>query len=103
MAKYALSQMALADLSNIWEYTYEEWSQMQADKYYTLLINTCQKLADKPSIGKAYKQIADDIFGYRIKKHIIFYHTISKKSTTTVEIIRILHESMDLRNQLAEG
>lgn len=41
MAKYFLSNKAVADLSNIWDYTYEIWSESQADNYYELIIETC--------------------------------------------------------------
>ena len=36
MAKYFLTHKAVDDLSKIWEYTYEVWSENQADKYYQL-------------------------------------------------------------------
>lgn len=45
MAKYELSNSAVADLSNIWDYTFEAWSEKQADKYYNILIETCNKIA----------------------------------------------------------
>ena len=34
MAKYFLTNKAVEDLSKIYEYTFELWSQNQADKYY---------------------------------------------------------------------
>ena len=34
MAKYYFTNKAVEDLSDIWEYTAEAWSQKQADKYY---------------------------------------------------------------------
>ena len=33
MAKYHLTNKAVDDLSEIWDYTYEVWSENQADKY----------------------------------------------------------------------
>ena len=38
MSKYILSNKAVNDLSKIWEYTYEVWSENQADKYYFELL-----------------------------------------------------------------
>ena len=102
MAKYILTNKAVADLTCIWEYTYEEWSETQADKYYTTLINTCQELADNPTMGKAYNEVADKLLGYRVERHIIFYQPIPNKASATIKIIRILHESMDLRNRILE-
>ena len=34
MSKYFFSNKAVDDLSKIWDYTYEVWSEGQADKYY---------------------------------------------------------------------
>jgi len=41
MAKYRLSNKAVEDLANIWEYTYQTWSEKQADKYYRFLLEHC--------------------------------------------------------------
>ncbi len=32
MAKYKLTNKAVKDLANIWNYTFEAWSERQADK-----------------------------------------------------------------------
>ena len=34
MAKYRFTRKAVEDLSDIWHYTLETWSQKQADRYY---------------------------------------------------------------------
>lgn len=39
MAKYLLTNKAVEDLSKIWDYTYEVWSENQADRYYTLMLD----------------------------------------------------------------
>jgi len=41
MAKYFLSNKAVEDLSSIWIYTVETWSEQQADLYYSQIISTC--------------------------------------------------------------
>ncbi|ANH80994.1 plasmid stabilization protein [Niabella ginsenosidivorans] len=101
MAYYTLSNKAVEDLSNIWaySYSYEAWSENQADKYYELLIEACRKLAENPMLGKNYEAISKDIHGFKTGKHIIFYRALKHKA---IEIVRILHESMDLRNRLTE-
>ncbi|TAN19826.1 MAG: type II toxin-antitoxin system RelE/ParE family toxin [Chitinophagaceae bacterium] len=60
---------------------------------------TCRKIAENPEIGKNYNEIGSSILGYLFKKHIIFY-TI--KNPDEIQIIRILHSSMDLKNRIAE-
>ena len=56
MAKYLLTNKAVEDLSKIWDYTYEVWSENQADKYYELLIEACQEISKSPDIGKNYDE-----------------------------------------------
>ena len=90
MPKYRLTNKAVEDLSEIWEYTYVEWSEKQADIYYKFLMSTCQELANKPNLGKNYSDIESNLLGYLANRHIIFYKTISK---TEIEVIRILHRS----------
>ena len=43
MANYYLTNKAVDDLTQIWDYTFEEWSERQADKYYNELLNACKK------------------------------------------------------------
>lgn len=99
MAKYFFSNKAVDDLTAIWEYTYNKWSETQADNYYNLLIKACEEIASKPTLGKNYQNIAADVFGFGAGKHIIFFQKISAKE---IEIVRILHEQMDLKNRIGE-
>ena len=48
-------------------------------------------------IGKVYSEISMGLFGLKSGKHIIFYHIVSENE---IEVIRILHERMDLTNRL---
>lgn len=99
MAKYALSHKAVTDLAEIWDYTYETWSALQAEKYYYLLLNTCQDLADGHLSGKPYPVIGTEILGCKAGQHIIFYR---KAKRGGIEVARILHGRMDLKNRLGE-
>jgi toxin ParE1/3/4 len=97
MAKFQLSNKAVEDLAAIWDYTYETWSERQADKYYLLLIQACQDIADKPNSGKPYEEVAPDIWGYLAYKHLIMYQ---KVSSNEIFVVRILHASMDLKRRM---
>ena len=54
MTKYFLTNKANEDLDKIWEYTFDEWSEMQADKYYFEILNCCQLIAENQNLGKIY-------------------------------------------------
>lgn len=99
MAEFRLTSKAVEDLANIWEYTFKDWSEKQADKYYSMLIVFCQKIADNPDVGKTYYGTAENLFGMKINRHIIFYRTLDK---SYVEITRVLHESMDMQKSIIQ-
>jgi len=97
MAKYYFTNRAVKDLSEIWDYTIETWSEKQADKYYDLLFVACNELAKNPKLGKQYDILTKGILGYKSGEHIIFYTVISSDE---IEVARILHGMMDLRSKL---
>jgi len=99
MADYKLTNQAVEDLSKIWDYTFEIWSEKQADKYYNGLISNCEEIAENPDLGKNYKGISKQLFGIKSNRHIIFYRTLNENY---VEITRILHERMDLKKRITE-
>ena len=99
MAKVILRQEAINDLSAIWDYTLYNWSENQADIYYSTVNFACKEIGKNPNIGKQYDGISAGLFGFKSGKHIIFYHQILEDE---IEIIRILHERMDLKNRLTE-
>lgn len=97
MVKFKLTNNAVKYLSEIWNFTFDAWSESQADKYYELILNACSVIAKKPQQGKVYEEIYPDLKGKKASKHIIFYRIMEDK---TIEITRILHERMDLKNKL---
>ncbi|KAF0239793.1 MAG: plasmid stabilization system [Chitinophagaceae bacterium] len=99
MGSYTLTNKAVQDLSSIWEYTVDTWSEKQADKYYIMLLDSCQDIADGKVMGKYYPVVSTEILGFKAGQHILFYR---KLSITKVEIARILHSQMDLKNRLQE-
>ena len=99
MAEFKLTNKAVKDLSKIWDYTFEVWSESQADKYYEMLISSCQDIADNPLLGKNYDGITQSLFGMKTNRHIILYRTLNE---SYVEITRILHERMDLKRRISE-
>ena len=97
---YKISVEATEDISNIWLYTFERWSLEQADRYVNLIFDEIEYLAENPASGKDYSHIRE---GYRcasVKSHLIFYRI--KEKQAEVEIIRVLHQRMDIENRLSD-
>lgn len=99
MGSYTLTNKAVQDLSSIWEYTVDVWSERQADKYYFMLLDTCQDIADSKVKGKNYPEVSAEILGFKAGQHILFYRMLSLGK---VEVARILHAQMDLKNRIQE-
>ena len=97
MAKFSFTNRALDDLIEIWDYTVEQWSENQAQTYYNLIMASCMDLANNPQLGKSYNIISQNLLGYKCGEHIIFYQEIVKNE---IEIARVLHGMMDLKNKL---
>jgi len=80
MATFKLTNSAVNDLSDIWNYTFDTWSESQADKYYTLILKACAAIAKKPQQGKVYEEIYPELKGKKASKHIIFYRIMEDRS-----------------------
>ncbi len=99
MLDFKLTNKAVEDLSKIWDYTFEVWSERQADRYYESLISNFEEIANNPNLGKNYDGITQNLLGIKANRHIIFYRTIDENY---IEITRILHERMDLKKRILD-
>lgn len=69
MASFKLTNKAVEDLNKIWIYTFENWSELRADKYYHTLLNSCKEIASNPGKGKNILEYWKDCLG--IKQTVI--------------------------------
>lgn len=97
---YKISIAAKNDIEKIWLYTFENWSLEQADRYFELIMNEIEYIAENPKSGKDFSDVRKGYLKTRIKSHFIFYKVNTKQYE--VEIIRILHQRMDIENRLDE-
>ena len=99
MAEYLITNKAIDDLSDIWNYSFAQFSENQADLYYLDLISYCEMLAENPNIGKKYDEIDVGILGFVAKKHLIFNRILNSNE---ILIIRILSGNVNLKNRYRE-
>ncbi len=95
---YKISVEAKNDIERIWLYTFENWSLKQADRYFDLIMDEVEYIAENPSSGKDYSDVRKGYLRSRVKSHFIFYKVNKKQNE--VEIIRVLHQSMNIENRL---
>lgn len=94
---YRISQQAIEDLDKIWIYTFNKWTKEQADRYFDLIITEIEFLADNFMTGKSAEQTRKNYRVTKVKSHLIFFR---KAENDIVEIVRILHQRMDIKTHL---
>ncbi len=97
---FKISHKAKDDIEKIWLYTYENWSLEQANRYVQLIFDEITFLSVNPTSGKDIGYIRKNYRSSKVKSHLIFYMHSTKK--TSIEIIRVLHERMDIESRISE-
>lgn len=95
--KYRISKQAIIDLNNSWINTFDKWSKEQADRYYHLIIGEIEFISDNFLAGKSVEQTRKNYRVTKMKSHLIFYR---KVENGIVEVVRILHQRMDIKKRL---
>ncbi len=92
---FVISKKAVSDLEEIWLYTVEKWSAEQADRYYNLIFDEIKYICRHSNAGKPMEHIRKGYRASKVKSHLIFYRALND----TIEVIRILHERMNIENR----
>lgn len=95
---FEISKLAIEDLNKIWIYTVEQWSKVQANKYYKEIFTVIDQICDNYEMGKTIDEIKQGHRTTKVKSHMIIYKVKGK----TIYIDRILHQKMDIEKQLNE-
>jgi toxin ParE1/3/4 len=94
---FQLTVKAKEDLKDIARYTKETWGVKQRDIYLKQIDDIFHLISETPDKGKACSDIRENYYKLSVGKHIIFYRQLNKKE---VQIVRILHASMDIISHL---
>ena len=97
MAEYIISEKALEDLNNIWIYTAENWSVEQANRYYNLIVDEIEYVSENLENAKDFEKVRKNYKYSKVNSHLVFY---KKTKNTEMEVVRILHERMDIKNRI---
>ena len=98
MSRVLLSPNAKVDLSQVWDYTYAEWSAEQAEKFFREMWPTIEeqssdftKSVDISDVRKGYRKV-------RSGSHVIFFKVAQGG---ILDVVRILHQKMDFDRHLS--
>ncbi len=92
MRRLIILPVAGQELLDIWDYSFENWGQDQADRYLAALDAMFARITN----GSAPSRPADNLrAGLRkvpVGRHVVFF----RESAEAVEVVRVLHEKMDV-------
>ena len=94
--RLVVSAAARVDLKAIARYTRQKWSTAQAKTYLALIAERIVHLARRPRLGKKREDVAPGYRSLPVGRHLIFYRI----DDNAVIVVRVLHQSMDLRLHL---
>ena len=93
---FIVSEHALADLEDIWEYSSRSWGAEHANLYIDLIVLRFAWLAEHRGLWRRRQDLADGLFNWTEKSHVIYF----SERANRIEIVRVLHGSMDPRSNL---
>jgi toxin ParE1/3/4 len=96
MAGYRLTKQAVADLTDIYLYTFETFGEAQAERYVEDMYGCVALIAENPQLGHNASFVRPGIFRFPHRHHSIFY----KPESDGVLIVRVLHDRMDPTGQM---
>ena len=100
MAIFTVTEATKNDLKNIARFTQKRWELEQRNKYLKTLDDSFHQLASNPATGRACNEIKVGYYKFPTGSHMIFYR---KKVDLKMQIVRSLHESMDVKMQFSKN
>lgn len=97
MPNYTISEKALEGINAIWVYTAQNWSVEQANRYYNLIFDEIEFISNNFEMAQDFGKLRKSYRYSKIKSHLIFF---KKNKFNEIEVIRVLHERMDIENRL---
>jgi toxin ParE1/3/4 len=93
---FTLTGKAKSDLKAIAIFTEQRWGKEQRNLYIKQMDDAFHRLAEAPMTGATCDYIKSGYRKFPQGSHVIFYRKDSAKS---IEIVRILHKSMDVESK----
>lgn len=96
MMRYQIDTDAKADLDDIWEYTFQEWGEAQADKYLMQLDECIEAILNGVAYVRTYENAPSGLKFHRCQHHYIFF----VETADMIIVSRVLHEKRDFGRHL---
>jgi toxin ParE1/3/4 len=100
LTEYHTTARAKSDLLKIGRFTQQRWGRKTRIKYLARVDSACSRLAINPSLGRNRDELLPGASSFPVGRHLIIYRVAD---TGLIEIIRVLHQSMDYQKSLSTG
>ena len=97
---YAITRAALADLKDIARYTRKTWGREQEKIYIKGIYDCFDKIVGKETFNSDVSYLKAGCFKCKVNHHFVIFRWIEEGRP---EIIRVLHEEMDIPVQLIKS
>lgn len=91
MSEVVLSELAEADLTDIWVFVAQDNAEA-ADRLLDQLHEKCRFLANSPKAGRQRPELDSSIRSFALANYLIFY----RESAKGIEVARVLHGRRDI-------
>ncbi|OUS14102.1 hypothetical protein A9Q89_01145 [Gammaproteobacteria bacterium 53_120_T64] len=92
MNQASLRPLAEQDLNNIWLYSFQNWGEAQADRYFDQLSKAIELLGKTPLMCRERLEFTPPVRIHHHVSHLIIYVA----AEGGIDVVRVLHESMDI-------
>ena len=99
MRGYLLSPAAQKDLSEIWDYSAQNWGTEQANRYVLGIRYSCEALAAGRERGRPIDEIRPGYRKLAVQSHFLCYRITN---AGLIDVVRILHQRMDVVARLKD-
>lgn len=97
---YVIKKAALTDLKEIARYTRKTWGRNQEKVYIKCVFDCFEKIVTRETFNVDCSHIKEGCFKCKINHHLVFFRWLDDGRP---EIIRVLHEEMDIPMQLVKS
>lgn len=94
MTRFTLSPKAQREIMEIWLYTADNWGVDQAERY----VLDIERELESAAQGSPLVRRIDNYWRIRSGHHLCVFRT---NGDGTIYVVRVLHERMDVKRQLA--
>jgi toxin ParE1/3/4 len=84
--------VARQELLDIWDYSFENWGQDQADRYLASIDAMFARIVSGSAPSRPADEVRAGLRKVQVARHVVFF----RESADAVEVVRVLHERMDV-------